>query len=136
VEFERVAGTPSGHSVWHIGYGLDYAGGLTGQSEDTEFQILNPAGSGTIDSAGTFTGRLDGRAGGFVFESEGVQNADGSFKMTFAIVPGSGHGELAGVAGRFIVVATREHCRPDHTPDTCETLVSYNLAYRLPRRKN
>lgn len=136
VDFDQIASTPPGHSVWRISYGIDFTGGLTGQSEDIEFQILKPDGVGDIDSAGTFTGSLDGLAGGFVFESEGVQHADGSFVMKFVIVPGTGHGRLTGLTGRYTVVATREHCQPADTPETCETLVSYTLAYRLPRRKN
>lgn len=134
VEFTRTAHTPQGHSVWRVIYGTELSGGLTGQTEDIEFQITEPAGSGTIRSAGGFTGSLDGLEGGFLFEGEGVQNADGSFAVDFVIVPGTGHGELTGLAGRYTVVATRAHCRPDDTPDTCETLVSYTLAYRLPRK--
>jgi hypothetical protein len=132
VDFKEIGSTPNGHSVWRIIYGTQLSGGLAGETEDVEFQILEFDGTGVINSAGTFTGRLDGRPGGFVFKSEGVQNADGSFVMDFAVVPGTGHGELAGLAGRYTVVATREHCRPEDTPDTCETLVSYTFAYRLP----
>ena len=132
VNFGLIASTPKGQSVWRIIYGTRVSGGLAGHTEDIEFQIMKRDGTGTMKSAGAFAGRLDGLEGGFVFESEGVQNADGSFVMDFVIVPGTGHGELAGLAGRYTVVATREHCRPDDTPDTCETLVSYTLMYRLP----
>jgi len=132
VDFDQIASTPYGQSVWRIIYGTELSGGLAGQTEDIEFQIVELDGTGTINSAGAFTGCLDGLEGGFVFESEGVQNADGSFVIDFVIVPGAGYGELAGLAGRYTVVATREHCRPDDTPDTCETLVSYTLTYRLP----
>ncbi|TDC85965.1 DUF3224 family protein [Micromonospora sp. KC606] len=133
MDFYEVANTPTGHSIWRMAYGIEYSGGLAGKTQDTEFQILDPGGYGSIDSAGAFVGRLDGFEGGFMFESEGVQNADGSFVMNFDIVPGTGHGGLTGLAGRGQVVATREHCRPEDTPDTCETLVSYTLAYSLPR---
>lgn len=136
VEFDQIARTPTGHSVWRISYGTQYSGGLDGRTEDIEFQVLDPGGNGTIDSAGSFTGSLEGRDGGFVYESEGVQHADGSFTMKFVIAPGTAHGELKGLSGRFIVVATRDHCKPDDTPETCETLVSYTLAYHLPKRKN
>jgi hypothetical protein len=129
--FDEVASTPTGYSVWQLDYGLKYTGGLSGTTEDIEFQILDPRGSGSIDSAGAFSGCLDGLAGGFAFESEGTQNADGTFEMSFVITPNTGHGRLTGITGRFKVVATRAHCGPTDTPDTCTTLVSYTLAYRL-----
>lgn len=135
VDFGRIASTPNGQSVWRIIYGTELSGGLAGQTEDIEFQIMEPDGTGTIKSAGAFAGSLDGLEGGFVFKSKGVQNSDGSFVIDFVIVPGTGYGELAGLAGRYTVVATREHCRPDDTPDTCETLVSYTLTYRIPAEK-
>lgn len=111
VEFSPVALTPDGQSVWRIVYGTE----LAGQTEDTEFQIFQFDGTGAINSAGPFTGCLDGLEGGFIFEAEGVQNSDGSFVMDFVIVPGTGYGRLTGLAGRYTVVATREHCGPDDT---------------------
>ncbi|MFE0023794.1 DUF3224 domain-containing protein [Amycolatopsis sp. NPDC059021] len=134
VNFDQIANTPGGQSVWHIVYGTELSGGLAGQTEDVEFQVMDPHGTGAINSVGAFTGYLDGLEGGFIFKSEGVQNADGTFVMDFAIVPGTGYGEIADVAGRYTVVATREHCHPIGDPDTCETLVvSYTLTYRLPQ---
>ncbi|QOC91732.1 DUF3224 domain-containing protein [Micromonospora craniellae] len=132
VAFEPVKVTPAGHSVWRVMYGMKYVGGLVGETEDIEFQILDREGNGSIDSAGAFAGTLDGLEGGFIFESEGKQSADGTFTMNFDITPGTGYGKLTGVTGSFTVVATRAHCDPRDTPETCETLVSYTLAYRLP----
>ncbi|MER5454676.1 DUF3224 domain-containing protein [Micromonospora sp. NPDC002389] len=132
VAFEQVKGTPAGHSVWRVLYGMKYVGGLVGETEDVEFQILDREGNGTIDSAGVFAGTLDGLEGGFVFESEGKQSADGTFTMIFDITPGTGYGKLTGLTGSFTVVASRDHCGPRDTPETCETLVSYSLGYSLP----
>ncbi|MFI0469618.1 DUF3224 domain-containing protein [Saccharopolyspora sp. 5N102] len=130
--FDPITSTPTGQSIWRITYGTELSGGLTGQTEDIEFQVIEPDGNGVIDSTGAFAGTLDKHEGGFMFRSKGVQNADGSFILDFAIVPGTGYGKLTGVAGRYTVVATREHCHPEDTPETCLTLVSYTLMYRLP----
>jgi hypothetical protein len=130
--FEQAAATPAGHSVWQVRYGMQYLGGLVGETEDVEFQVLEPAGYGTIDSAGGFAGTLDGLEGGFLYKSHGKQSADGTFTMQFDITSGSGYGKLTGVTGSFTVVASRDHCGPSDTPETCETLVSYSLGYRLP----
>lgn len=130
VDFAQISSTPSGQSVWRIIYGTELSGGLTGQTEDIEFQIMEADNTSAIDSAGTFTGSVDGLEGGFVFRSQGVQNTDGSFVMDFVIVRGSGHGKLVGLTGRYTVVATREHCGPDDP--ACVTLVTYAGTYRLP----
>lgn len=130
VAFDEVASTPTGQSVWRITYGTHLSGGLVGETEDIEFQIMEPAGNAVINSTGIFAGSLDGLEGGFIFRSVGVQNADGSFVMDFTIVPGTAHGELAGLAGCYTVVASRDHCQPGGTPESCTTLVSYTMMYR------
>lgn len=132
VDFTQVASTPLDASVWRVIYGLQFTGGLVGQTDDIEFQILDASGAGSINSSGVFAGALDGRQGGFIFEAEGTQNSDGTFAMDFTIVPGTGHGQLSGVTGKYEVIASRGHCAPTDTPETCETLVSYTMNYRLP----
>lgn len=46
------------------------------------------------------TGTLHGRAGGFVFQHTGTMNR-GAQALSITVVPGSGTGALAGLAGSF-----------------------------------
>jgi hypothetical protein len=63
-------------------------------------------------------GRLDGRAGSFALQHMGMMEG-GSYKLTVVVVPGSGTGELAGIAGTLtITIAAGKH--------------SYALEYTLP----
>jgi len=72
---------------------------------------LSGTGAGTMLSAGdprtgaagyvaveTVTGTLAGREGGFAFQQFGTMDAGGQ-ELTYAIVPGSGNGDLAGITG-------------------------------------
>lgn len=131
-EFEQISETPEGYSTWLVTFGTQLTGGLDGITEDIEYEILKPDGSGTISGTGTFEGTLDGKRGGFIFESTGVQNGDGTFVTRFTVVRESAYGELAGLRGRGQVIASRDHCGPDDTPETCTTIVTYEFRYRLP----
>ncbi|MDR3764055.1 MAG: DUF3224 domain-containing protein [Acidobacteriota bacterium] len=64
------------------------------------------------------TGTLNGRQGSFALQHSATMDASGR-KMTVLIVPGSGTGELAGIAGTFeIIIEGGKH--------------SYDLTYTLP----
>jgi hypothetical protein len=55
------------------------------------------------------TGTLHGRSGDFVLQHYGVMTR-GTPQLTVTVVPDSGTGDLAGLAGRMsIVVAERKH---------------------------
>lgn len=64
------------------------------------------------------TGRLAGKKGTFALQQMGTMDANGP-KMQAVLVPGSGTGELKGIAGTFtIVIADGKH--------------SYDMEYSLP----
>jgi hypothetical protein len=64
------------------------------------------------------TGTLDGRAGSFALQHIGSME-NGSYKLSVVVVPGSGTGQLAGIAGTLtIIVAAGKH--------------SYTFDYTLP----
>ena len=78
-----------------------FAGGLSGTSTGA----LLTANSATEGSAGyvameRFVGSLDGRSGAFVLQHSGTMQS-GTQRLSITIVPDSGTGELAGVAGHM-----------------------------------
>jgi hypothetical protein len=65
------------------------------------------------------TGKLAGKQGSFALQHFATMDQNGP-KMTVAVVPGSGTGELKGIAGTFtITIAGGQH--------------SYDLDYTLPQ---
>ena len=78
-----------------------FAGGLSGASTGA----LLTANSATEGSAGyvaieRFVGTLAGRSGAFVLQHSGTMQS-GTQRLSITIVPDSGTGELAGVAGHM-----------------------------------
>lgn len=66
-----------------------------------------------------FTGKLDGKAGGFVMQHSGIMSP-GSTELRIVISPGSGTGELAGITGKLeIRIEGKQHF--------------YTLEYQLPQ---
>ncbi len=95
-----------------------FHGGMVGTSEA---QMI-AAFTGTPGSAGYvaiehFTGSVDGKSGSFVLQHSGVMNR-GDAQLTVTIVPDSGTGELAGIAGTLEI-------------DNDESQHSYVLCYEL-----
>lgn len=95
-------------------------------SGDLEAQSVGEmltAGTTTTGSAAyvaieRVTGSLKGRRGGFSLQHTGVMNR-GTPSLNVTIVPDSGSGDLAGIAGTLaIIIADGKH--------------SYDLAYTLP----
>ncbi len=67
------------------------------------------------------TGTLGGKHGSFALQHMATMDAHGR-KMTVAVVPGSGTGELKGIAGTFVIeIADGQH--------------AYDLEYELPLAK-
>jgi len=95
-----------------------FLGDLEGVSEG---QMLG-AGSPQSGSAGyvaieKVTGKIDGRSGAFVLQHSGSMN-HGDLTLTISVVPDSGTGELAGLAGNMTInIADGKH--------------SYEFAYTL-----
>ncbi len=80
-----------------------FTGGMTGEARGTMLAIGRPgANSGAAYVAlDRFTGRVDGRAGGFVLVHRGTIDRAGRSELAIVIAPDSGTCELAGIAGTF-----------------------------------
>ena len=102
-------------------YSLDkqYHGDLEGTSKGT----MLTAGTEVKGSAGyvafeRVTGTLQGRSGSFVLQHSGTM-ARGELQQSITVVPDSGAGQLAGIAGKMtIIIAAGKH--------------SYEFEYSLP----
>ena len=98
-----------------------FAGGLAGTSR---VEML-ASGNGSSPSGGyvaleRFTGKLDGRPGGFIMQHSGTMSP-GSMEIKVLITPGSGTGELANVSGTLeIRLEGKQHF--------------YTLQYELPAK--
>ncbi len=96
---------------------------LHGDLEATTKGEMLSAGDPKTGAAGyvameLVTGKLDGKAGSFALQHTATMDASGP-RMQVTVVPGSGTGELKGIAGAFtIIIADGRH--------------SYTFEYTLP----
>jgi hypothetical protein len=96
-----------------------FHGDLTGTGTGEMLATMAPEASGAYVAMERVTGSIDGHAGSFALVHRGLMDK-GAQDLTITIVPGSGTGELAGIAGVFhLTIAGGEH--------------RYDLAYSLPR---
>lgn len=98
-----------------------FQGALAGTSEGEMLTAGAPAaGSAGYVALERFTGTLDGRRGSFVMQHSGTMEG-GRQALAIAISPGSGTGELAGIAGTATIdIRDKQHY--------------YTLRYELPAR--
>lgn len=96
---------------------------IHGDLEATSKGVMMSAGNPKAGEAGyvameMVTGRLGGKSGSFALQHFATMDARGP-KMQIIVAPGSGSGELKGIAGTFtITIANGAH--------------SYDLEYTLP----
>ena len=89
---------------------FDFAKTWTGGLSGTSRGVMLTAGDPTTGTAGyvaleTFQGSLDGREGSFAIQQFGTME-DGEQVLHYEIVPGSGHGALAGLTGTVDLTIT------------------------------
>src|SRR5688572_3848582 len=66
-------------------------------------------GAGVYVAIDRVTGTLRGKGGSFLIAHRGIRNADGQ-ELSIVIVPGSGTGQLAGIAGTVgIEIVEKKH---------------------------
>jgi len=98
-----------------------YAGGVEGRSTTLFTSAFDQAsGVGTYVAMESFEGALDGRAGTFNFVHAASTTGTDRFAEHFLVVPSSGTGDLAGIAGggALVVDADGTHrMRFDYTLD-------------------
>ena len=93
----------------------DLEGTSTGQMLTAGTDVKGSAGYVAIERV---TGTLNGRKGSFVLQHSGTMNRR-AFQLSITVVPDSGTGELAGLAGKMaIIIADGKH--------------SYDFEYALP----
>ncbi len=89
-----LAGDPE---IGQVTLGKTFTGGLDGTSVTTMIATRTPDGAGYV-AMERFTGSIDGRAGSVVFQHGGTEQ-HGVTGQFGDVVPGTGRGELAGLAG-------------------------------------
>jgi hypothetical protein len=93
------SGTQLGRMLLHKRFDGDLQGTGEGQMLTAVSDTPGSAGYVVIER---FVGTLHGRAGSFVFQHSGQMDR-GAQQLVISVVPGSGSGELAGLAGRFML---------------------------------
>ncbi len=115
---EEPYGDADGAEVSRVHISRTFSGDLEGESV-AELLIAKAEAGGGYVGHDRVTGSLQGKTGGFVFQHTGLMGPDG-VTNTGTIVPGTGTGELAGIAGEGTMLADEEG---NHT---------LTLAYELP----
>jgi hypothetical protein len=96
-----------------------FSGDLLATGQGEMLTAMTPTkGSAGYVAIERVTGTLHGRSGSFVFQHSGTMER-GAQQLSITVVPDSGTGELAGIAGRF-------------TLQIVEGKHLYDLAYTLP----
>jgi hypothetical protein len=93
------SGTGPSDGFVHISMEKTFDGSLQGTSR----LEMMASSDGTTPSGGyvaleRFTGKLDGKSGGFILQHTGTMTA-GSVQISVVVSPGSGTGDLAGISG-------------------------------------
>ncbi|MFF6876765.1 DUF3224 domain-containing protein [Streptomyces sp. NPDC012474] len=98
-----------------------FTGGIEAAGTICEYTIVYvTAKTGSFSGMELVTGRVEGREGSFAVEERGFFDEEGTVHCTFEVVPGSGSGELTGLAGKG-----------DFTARHGETAVAYRFAYEV-----
>jgi len=79
-----------------------FHGGLEATSKGEMLSAGSPASSGGYVAIEKVTGKLDGRSGSFALQHDATME-QGMPHLHIVVVPGSGSGELAGLAGTMSV---------------------------------
>lgn len=106
--------------IGRIALAKTYSGDLVGTSKGQMLGSSDAAQTiGGYVAMESFTGTLAGKKGTFVLQHFGTMNA-GKYELNVQVVPGSGTGELKGIAGSLkIIMAGGKH--------------SYEFDYSLPK---
>ena len=100
---EEPYGDADGAEVSRVHISRTFSGDLEGESV-AELLIAKSEAGGGYGGHDRVTGSLQGKTGGFVFQHTGLMGPDG-VTNTGTIGPGTGTGELAGIAGEGTMLA-------------------------------
>jgi hypothetical protein len=115
---EEPYGESEGPEVSRVHISRTFSGDLAGEST-AELLIAKSEGGGGYVGHDRISGTLQGKSGTFVFQHTGLMGPEG-VTNTGTIVPGTGTGELEGIAGEGTMLADEEG---NHT---------LTLVYELP----
>lgn len=112
----------NGTGIGRFGLDKEFHGDLEGTSKGEMLGAGNPAtGTAGYVAIEQITGTLNGRTGSFALQHFGTME-DNSFDLVVKVVPGSGSGQLTGIAGTMtIAISSGKH--------------SWKLDYALPASK-
>ena len=111
--------SPDGVTLGRLSLEKRYHGELEAVARGEMLSVGTPVqGSATYVAVERVTGTLHGRRGAFALHHVGVMER-GAAQLAVEVVPGSGTGELAGLAGRMEIAVDGPHHR-------------YTLEYELP----
>ncbi|MGI5349529.1 DUF3224 domain-containing protein [Streptomyces sp. CA-250714] len=78
----------------------NYSGGIEAEGTACQYVLTYAAETrGSFCGMELLTGSVDGREGTFVIHQNGTFDEEGVIRCSFDVVPGSGTGDLAGLAG-------------------------------------
>jgi len=97
-------------SIGRFGLDKQFHGDLEAASKGEMLGAGNPAtGAAGYVAIEQITGSLHGRSGSFALQHMGTMQG-GSFELKVSVVPGSGTGDLVGIAGTMeIIIAAGKH---------------------------
>ncbi|MEV5508457.1 DUF3224 domain-containing protein [Streptomyces orinoci] len=78
----------------------DFTGVITASGSCGYTLVYRDDKSGEFSGYQHFTGTVEGRSGSFVVSERGTFDVRGAVRSSFAVVAGSGTGELTGLAGQ------------------------------------
>ncbi|GGH08328.1 hypothetical protein GCM10007420_26480 [Glycocaulis albus] len=108
---------PGAHTRYNVT--KTFSGDFEGTASGEMLGVFDSAaGSGAYVLIERLEGRLEAREGAFSLVHRGVMDA-GAQSLSITVVPGSGAGELTGIAGEFLL-------------DIVDGAHNYTLAYTLP----
>ncbi len=112
----------NGTAIGRFALDKQFHGDLEGTSRGEMLSAGNPAtGSAGYVAIEHITGTLEGHSGSFALQHMGTMD-QGKFELTVVVVPGSGTGELTGIAGKMtIIIVGGKH--------------SYKFEYTLPAKQ-
>ena len=100
------SGTQLGRMLLHKVFSGDLEAAGEGQMLTAVSDTPGSAGYVAIERV---VGTLHGRRGSFVFQHSGTMDR-GTQQLSITVVPGSGSGELTGIAGRFMLrIVDKQH---------------------------
>lgn len=100
----------SGTAVAHATSLSEFSGAWAGTGKASWSLVYTADGSASFVGVQSFSGVLDGREGSFVLQLSGTFE-EGTAKVDWEVMPGTGTGQLAGLRGRggYASAADAEH---------------------------